>query len=108
MVPVRQRPFTGFIGHTVKGDFNPSRSVISAFIAIIGGELKGRFAFKTKPVHIKRLFAYTNWIAAICMILNAFYAVDYINGWADGKVNNCPQVFMATRSRFSDIMYRIY
>jgi hypothetical protein len=28
---------------------------------------------KTEPKHLKTLFAYTNWLAALFMIINAFY-----------------------------------
>jgi uncharacterized protein len=61
----------GFTGHAVQGDFNPSWALPLALVTIIGGILGGKFALKTKPRHLKRLFAYTNWLAALFMILNA-------------------------------------
>jgi uncharacterized membrane protein YfcA len=65
--------FMGFAGHAVQGDFNPSLAVPLAAITIIGGILGGTFALKTQPKHLKKLFAYTNWLAALFMILNALH-----------------------------------
>ncbi len=65
--------FMGFAGHAVRGDFNPSWAIPLAVITIIGGLLGGRFSLNTKPKHLKTLFAYTNWLAAIFMIINAFH-----------------------------------
>ena len=65
--------FTGFTGHAVQGDFNPAWAVPLAVITITGGLLGGKFALKTKPKHLKKLFAYTNWLAALCMIINALH-----------------------------------
>ncbi len=65
--------FMGFAGHAVQGDFNPSWAVPLAFITISGGILGGKFALKTKPGHLKKLFAYTNWLAALFMFINAFH-----------------------------------
>ncbi len=65
--------FMGFAGHAFQGDFNPSWAVPLAVITIAGGILGGKFALKTKSSHLKSLFAYTNWLAALFMIINAFY-----------------------------------
>lgn len=65
--------FMGFAGHAVQGDFNPSWAVPLALITIIGGTLGGKFALRTKPKHLKKLFAYTNWLAGLFMVVNAFY-----------------------------------
>ncbi len=64
--------FMGFIGHAVQGDFNPSWAIPLAFITITGGILGGKFALQTKPKHLMRIFAYTNWLAGLFMIGNAF------------------------------------
>lgn len=64
----------GFTGHLVQGDFNPSWAVPLACITIIGGMLGGKFALQTQPKHLKKLFAYTNWLAALFMIINALHA----------------------------------
>ena len=68
----------GFAGHAVQGDFNPSWAIPLAFVTIIGGIIGGKFALKSKPTNLKRLFAYTNWIAALFMIFNAFHAKGII------------------------------
>jgi uncharacterized membrane protein YfcA len=65
--------FMGFTGHAVQGDFNPSWAIPLALITICGGIIGGKFSLKTKPKHLKTLFAYTNWGAALFMIMNAFY-----------------------------------
>lgn len=70
--------FMGFAGHAVQGDFNPSLAVSLAVLAIIGGILGGKLALKTKPVNLKKLFAYTNWIAAFFMLINAFHTKGII------------------------------
>jgi len=63
----------GFTGHAVQGDFNPSWAIPLAFITIMGGVIGGKFALKTKPKNLKKLFAYTNWIAALFMVFNAYH-----------------------------------
>ena len=65
--------FMGFTGHAIQGDFNSSWAIPLAFITIIGGMLGGKFALKTKPQHLKKLFAYTNWLAALFMVINALH-----------------------------------
>ena len=70
--------FMGFAGHAVQGDFNPSWAVPLAFITIIGGILGGKFSLKTKPKHLKKLFAYTNWLAAFFMVINALHTKGII------------------------------
>jgi hypothetical protein len=65
--------FMGFLGHAVQGDFNPAWAVFLAVVTIAGGVIGGKFALKTKPKSLKRLFAYTNWLAAVFMVINAFH-----------------------------------
>ncbi len=64
----------GFVGHAAQGDFNPSWAIPLACITIVGGIIGGKFALKAKPRNLKRLFAYTNWLAALFMVFNAFHA----------------------------------
>ena len=64
----------GFAGHTIQGDFNPSWAIPLAIITLTGGAIGGKFAIKTKPKNLKQLFAFTNWAAAIFMIINAYYS----------------------------------
>lgn len=63
----------GFTGHALQGDFNLSRGLPLALVTIIGGILGSSFSLKTKPRHLKRLFAYTNWLAAVFMLTNALH-----------------------------------
>jgi len=65
--------FMGFTGHAIQGDFNPLWAIPLAVITVIGGLLGGKLSLETKPEYLKRLFAYTNWLAALFMIVNAVY-----------------------------------
>ncbi len=60
----------GFTGHALMRDFDPRIAIPLAIITVIGGIIGGKFSLKTKPRHLKQLFAYTNWIAAGFMGLN--------------------------------------
>jgi uncharacterized membrane protein YfcA len=66
--------FMGFAGHAFQGDFNPFQAIPLAMVAILGGLLGGKFALKTKPQYLKMIFAYTNWLAALFIIINAIYS----------------------------------
>ncbi len=68
--------FMGFAGHAIQGDFNPSWAVPLAVVAIVGGLLGGRLALDAKPTRLKKLFAYTNWLAALFMIINALHSSE--------------------------------
>lgn len=61
----------GFTGHALQGDFNPSWAIPLAGVTITGGLIGGKLSLTTKPKNLKRLFAYTNWLAALFMIYNA-------------------------------------
>lgn len=61
----------GFAGHAAQGDFHLEWALPLAACAIAGGLLGGRLALKSKPVHLKWLFAATNGLAALAMIWNA-------------------------------------
>jgi len=65
--------FMGFTGHAVQGDFSPHYAIPLAFVTVIGGIIGGKFSLKSKPKNLKKLFAYTNWLAAIFMIINALH-----------------------------------
>jgi len=60
----------GFTGHALQGDFNPSWAVPLAAITITGGLIGGKLSLNSKPRKLKKLFAYTNWLAALFMIYN--------------------------------------
>jgi len=70
--------FMGFTGHAIQGDFNPSWAIPLAIITVVGGILGGILSLKTKPGHLKKLFAYTNWLAALFMIINALHTKGII------------------------------
>ena len=67
----------GFTGHAVNGHFNPYQAIPFAVTAVAGGMLGGRFALRTKPGQLMRLFVYTNWLAALFMVISAFYMNGY-------------------------------
>ncbi|BBE31466.1 UPF0721 transmembrane protein [Tepiditoga spiralis] len=64
--------FTGFLGHLFQGDFNAVLSISLAIIAIFGGVIGGKLALKSRPKNLKKIFAYTNWLAAVLMLGNIF------------------------------------
>lgn len=64
----------GFVGHAAHGHFNPAWALPLAAVTIVGGALGGRLALKARPKHLQHLFAYTNWIAAGLMIINALHS----------------------------------
>ena len=59
----------GFIGHAIQGDFIPSLALPLAAMTMLGGIIGGLFALKSKPNYLKQLFAYTNFLAAVMMII---------------------------------------
>lgn len=63
--------FMGFTGHAVQGHFNPQWALPLAAMTVLGGILGGKFALNTKPKYLKQIFAYTNWLAAAFMVINA-------------------------------------
>ena len=70
--------FMGFTGHAIQGDFNPSWAISLAVITVAGGILGSNLSLETKPEYLKKLFAYTNWLAALFMIVNAIYTKGII------------------------------
>ncbi len=63
----------GFTGHALQGDFNPLWAIPLALVTIVGGVLGGKIAVKSRPKHLKQLFAYTTLLAALFMLANALY-----------------------------------
>jgi len=60
----------GFIGHSINGDFNPYLAIPLTIVAVIGGLIGSKYALKSKPKNLKKIFAATNLLAAIIMIIN--------------------------------------
>jgi uncharacterized membrane protein YfcA len=63
----------GFAGHATNGHFDEGWAVPIACVAVLGGIIGGKFAMKTKPSKLKKVFAYTTFAAAIFMAINAIY-----------------------------------
>ena len=68
----------GFTGHAVQGDFNPAWAVPLALVTIAGGLIGGKMALETRPKNLQKIFAYTNWLAALFMIINALHTKGVI------------------------------
>ena len=66
--------FMGFTGHAMQGDFSPHYAIPLAFVTVVGGIIGGKFSLQSKPENLKRLFAYTNWVAGLFMVFNALHA----------------------------------
>ncbi|MHA1769521.1 MAG: sulfite exporter TauE/SafE family protein [Candidatus Thorarchaeota archaeon] len=60
----------GFSGHFFQGHFIPYLGLPLAVITVVGGVLGGKYALKSKPKHLKRLFALTNIVAALLILVN--------------------------------------
>lgn len=60
----------GFLGHSLNGDFNPQLAIPLTVVAIVGGLIGSKYAIKSKPKNLKNVFAATNLVAAIIMIIN--------------------------------------
>lgn len=60
----------GFIGQNIHGGFNPSFAIPLTIIAVIGGLVGSKCSLKSKPKNLKKIFAFTNLIAGIIMLIN--------------------------------------
>ncbi len=60
----------GFLGHTMRGHFEPDFAIPLAIAAILAGIFGGKLAIKTNPKHLKLIFAITTFAAAVFMIIN--------------------------------------
>jgi uncharacterized membrane protein YfcA len=60
----------GFFGHLSAGFFNPHLAIPLAIGGLIGGFLGAKMALKSKPKNLKYLFAGTQLIASVIMIIN--------------------------------------
>jgi uncharacterized membrane protein YfcA len=77
-VMIAATAFMGFTGHAIHGDFNPSWAVPLAAVTVIGGIVGAKLALHSRPIHLKKLFAFTNWLAALFMLINAFHSIGTI------------------------------
>ena len=61
----------GFAGHAAQDHFDAHWALPMACVAVLGGIIGSRFALKTKPENLKKLFAITTLAAAVFMVFNA-------------------------------------
>ena len=52
----------GFIGHSIHGDFNPKLAIPLTIVAAIGEIVGSKYAVKSKPKNLKKIFVLTNLI----------------------------------------------
>lgn len=69
-IMVAATAFMGLVGHSLAGDFDPQWAIPVAIVAVIGGLIGGKISIKTKPKHLKEIFAFTTLAAAGFMIYN--------------------------------------
>lgn len=60
----------GFLGHSLHGNFDLVFAAPLVIAAVAGGWIGSKYALKSKPRNLKRIFAVTNLLAAIIMIFN--------------------------------------
>ena len=60
----------GLIGHSFNGHLNLKFAIPLTIVAIIGGIIGGKFALKSNPKNLKKIFAFTNLAAGFTMIIN--------------------------------------
>jgi uncharacterized membrane protein YfcA len=63
----------GFSGHMLQGHLNLYLALPLALVTIAGGLLGGKFALNSKPKHLKQLFAVTNMLVALLIMLNLLH-----------------------------------
>lgn len=61
----------GFAGHATHGHFEPVSAIPVVVAAVVGGVIGGKFALKTKPKNLKKIFAITTIAASAFMLVNA-------------------------------------
>ncbi len=60
----------GLLGHSITGGFDFMFALPLIALAIVGGIFGSKFALKSKPVNLKKIFAFTNLAAGIIMLIN--------------------------------------
>jgi len=63
----------GFSGHMLHAHLDLYLALPLALVTIAGGLLGGKFALNSKPKHLKQLFAVTNMLAALLIMLNLLH-----------------------------------
>ena len=62
--------FMGFMGHIANGSFSLQMALPLSLVAVIGGFIGSKYAVKSKPKNLRKIFAVTNLIAVAIMIMN--------------------------------------
>ncbi len=62
----------GLLGHSINGYFNLWFAMPITILAILGGIIGGKFALRSKPKNLKNIFATTNLVAGIIMMISIF------------------------------------
>ncbi len=60
----------GFLGHSVHGNYNLQYAIPLVIAAVLGGWIGSKYAIKSKPKNLRKIFAFTNLLAAVIMIIN--------------------------------------
>lgn len=63
----------GLMGHAVNGHFDLVYALPFVLLAILGGIIGGKLALKNKPKNLKLIFALTNLLAGIIMLINIIF-----------------------------------
>lgn len=63
----------GLLGHSINGNFNLEFALPLIIVAILGGIIGGKLALKSKPKNLKIIFALTNLIAGLIMVVNIIF-----------------------------------
>ncbi len=66
---------SGFTGHVIQGDFNLIYAVFFAIITVVGGVLGSKITLISKQYSLKYIFAISNFIASILMILKIYHII---------------------------------
>ncbi len=69
----------GFFGHFLQGHFDLFLGLPLMTFAVIGGFLGGRFALKSRPKNLKQLFALSNMLAALLILLNLISTYGFVS-----------------------------
>lgn len=66
---------SGFLGHYMQGDFNPSMALPLCLVTAIGGIIGGKLSLKARPESLKTLFAVSTLAAAVFMTANVIMTI---------------------------------
>jgi uncharacterized membrane protein YfcA len=67
--------FTGFLGHVLRGHFDPTLTVVLAGAVLVGSQIGARFAVKTDQARLKKYFAFLLAAISTWLIYGAIAAI---------------------------------